>query len=416
MPEEVIKILREGQYRIESNNFVVSAPKIFKKTKEQEIDESTERIESLRNEIRELEADINNKIEKAESDAEEIVEKAEMEAQRVVEQAEKSAFDRVQKSLDEKEEVLDEKNHELLQIIEDAKKEAANIITESQTRAREIEEDARRQGFEKGHEEGFEFAKQEVEHMVKRLHSIISATLEERERIMVHSEKQIINLVHAMVRKIVKRLTQEEQDMVINNTKSALELIRGAMNVYIHVNPDDYEYTMKHKEELIGMIEGMPEVKFFEDPAIGKGGVYIETDIGEVDATVANQLEEIESKLNYYAPIKVTPKISSPPPPPQPPKDELGEMEAVDSNSYDSSVIPDSDQLRRQVHVSKNESIGEPPRKPEYTRQKPKEETPSPESEQDKVREFLDKGFSEDPNKKNSESEISVPKNPLDKG
>lgn len=416
MPEEVIKILREGQYQIDTSNFVVSAPKIFKKTKEQEIDESSKRIEDLRNEIRELEADINKKIEKAETDAEEIVEKAEMEAQRVVEQAEKSAFERVQKSLDEKEEVVEEKTHELQKILEDAKQEAAKIIDDAQKRALNIEEEARRDGFEKGHQEGFHFAEQEVEHMVKRLHSIVRATIDERERILVHSEKQIINLVLSMVRKIVKRLTQEENDMVINNTKAALELIRGAMKVYIRVNPDDYDYTMKHKEELINMIEGMPEVKFFEDPSIGKGGVYIETDIGEVDATIASQLEEIENKLNYYAPIKVKPNAITPSTPPEPEPDELNEMDAVDSNTFESSTIPNDEQLKGQMKQTEEEPIGPPPRKPEYTRQKPKEETPSSESDQDKVQEFLDKGFSDEQPGEEPETEISIPKNPLEEG
>jgi len=114
-----------------------------------------------------------------------------------------------------------------------------------------------------------------------------------------------MNLVLTMVKKIVKRLTQNDEKVVINNVKEALSLVRGAMMVYIHVSPDDFNIATKHKDELIKMIEGMPEVKFLEDPTVDKGGVYIETDIGEIDARISTQLEEIESKIKHYAPLKV---------------------------------------------------------------------------------------------------------------
>lgn len=307
-PKVQAKILRSGQYQIDTNRYIVQAPKIFKRTKEQEIDESTKRIDELRSEIRTLEEELTKKIEKSEHDAEEILDKAEQEAKRLIDEAEKSAFNRVQKSLDEKEGVIEDKSKEIDDMMASARTDAQNIVEESHKNAEEIKEEARENGFNKGREEGFEFAKQEVEHMVGRLHSIIQATLEERERILVHSERQIINLVLTMVRKIVKRLTDEEQNMVVYNIQSALELIRGAMKVYIRVNPSDYRYTLEHKDALIRMIEGMPEVKFFEDPTIAKGGVFVETDIGEVDATVASQLEEIESQMKYYIPVKVKPK------------------------------------------------------------------------------------------------------------
>jgi flagellar assembly protein FliH len=152
--------------------------------------------------------------------------------------------------------------------------------------------------------------------------------LEEREKILVHSERQIMSLVIAMVKKIVKKLTAEEENIVINNTKEALSIVRGAMKVYIHVNPEDYNYTTKHKDELIKLIEGMPEVKIFEDPTVDRGGVFIETDVGDIDAKIANQLEEIEEKIKFYMPIKVkgkdldkTDKASS--------QDELNQAEVI---------------------------------------------------------------------------------------
>lgn len=306
------KILRAGQYQVESTKFIVHAPKVFRKTKEQEIDESTARIDELREEIRALEQELNVKLEKSETEAEEIIEKAESEAERLVKQAEKSAFDRVQSSLDEKEQVLMERQQESREIINQAQNEALKKVQEAEVHSEEIREKSRQDGFKQGQVEGFQASKNEVEHMIRRLHSVIEASIDERERILIHSERQIINLVMTMVEKVVKKLTLEDQNVVVNNIKEALELVRGAMKVYIHVHPDDYAFTMEFKEELIAMIEGNPSVKFLENPSIGRGGVFIETDVGEIDATISTQLNEIQEQIRYYMPVKVTSDIKRP--------------------------------------------------------------------------------------------------------
>ncbi len=303
-----LRVLREGQYRIESNRYILEAPRVFKKTREQEIDESLQRIESLKDEIRSLENEINAKIEKSERAAEEIVEKAELEAERIVKEAEKAAFDRVQKSLEDQQSIIEEKRREAEEILNQARQEAEKILAQAQQEALRIQEEAQKEGFRQGHEHGFLEGKEELRTMVERLKQVIYATIQEREKILVHSEQQILNLILTMVKKVVKKLTVEEQNVVLNNAKEALTLVRGAMRVYIHVNPEDYNFTIQHKEELIRMIEGMPEVKFFENPAVDRGGVLIETDIGEVDATIATQLEELENKIQFYVPARVKSK------------------------------------------------------------------------------------------------------------
>ncbi len=302
------KILRSGQYRVEDSRYVIHAPKVFKKTKEQEIDETTQRIEDLHEEIKKLENEIIVRTEKNEKEAEEIIDKAEAEAERIVKEAEDASFERVKKSVEDKDNTLQEKRSEAEEIINEAKGISSELIRNAEIEAEKIKADAKSDGFETGRNEGFEAGKDEIISMNERLKLIIKATLEEREKILVHSEKQIMNLILTMVKKIVKKLTLEEENVVINNTKDALSIIRGAMKVFIHVNPSDFEYTTKHKDELIKMIEGMPEVKVFEDPSVDKGGVFIETDVGDVDAKIATQLDEIENKIRFYMPVKVKTK------------------------------------------------------------------------------------------------------------
>ncbi len=302
------KILKNGEYYVDNSHFVLSAPRVFKKTKEQQIDEATQRIRELNEEIKRLEKELNEKLEMAKTDADEFIQKAQQEAENIIAKAEKDAFDRIKKSLEEKEAVILQTKEEVKKIIEEAELEKERIINNAMEESKRIREEAYREGYETGKNEGFESGRAELMSMIDRLKSIIQLTLQERERILVHSERQILNLVLTMVKKIVKKLTHEEENVVIENVKEALSIIRGAMKVYIHVNPLDYDYTTRFKDEFIKLIEGMPEIKIFEDPTVDRGGVYIETDLGEIDARISSQLEEIEDKIKFYIPVKIKAK------------------------------------------------------------------------------------------------------------
>ncbi len=323
------KILRAGQYLIESNRFIVQAPKVFKKTKEQDVDESTKRIEDLHNEIKKLEDEIAKKQEEGEKQSNEIVRNAEANAEKIISEAEKGAFERVKKSMEEKEGAVAEQSQEGENILSKAKEDAAEIIRQANEESTKIKGQARQEGFEAGRDEGYNEGREEIKSMIERLHSIIAVTIKEREKILINSERQIMNLVLTMVKKIVKKLTQEDSKVVINNVKEALSLIRGAMMVYIHVNRGDFDFVSRHKNELIKLIEGMPEVKILEDPSVDKGGVYIETDIGEIDAKIGTQLEEIENKIKYYMPVKVQGKMADSK------EDKIGKEEIEDDASHE---------------------------------------------------------------------------------
>ena len=86
----------------------------------------------------------------------------------------------------------------------------------------------------------------------------------------------------------------EEENVVINNTKEALSIIRGAMKVYIHVNPDDYNYTIKHKDELREIISG------FHKAGI-RTSIFVDPDVEMVRNAKATGTDRVELYTESYA-------------------------------------------------------------------------------------------------------------------
>jgi len=56
------------------------------------------------------------------------------------------------------------------------------------------------------------------------------------------------------------------------------------------------------------MLEGVKSIQVAEDSSVDSGGCVIETDFGEIDARISNQLAELESKILEVSPIKTKPK------------------------------------------------------------------------------------------------------------
>lgn len=298
------RILHNGQYKLKDSNKIAVPIRSFRSEFEEELSVQ-ERINNMNLEIQQLEYQIEQKKQQGHEQANKILEQVKDEARKVIEDAEQHAFDRIQKSVHEKENIIQQSKEDAEKIIQKAQKEASEILEEAQKTITKLKTEAHQEAFTEGKELGFQSGKEEIQLLVERLHSVVAETVRERERILMHSETQVINLVLTMVGKIVKKLTADYKEIVINNIKAALELLKGAMTIFIHVSPRDYNFAVSHKQELINMIEAQAEIKFIEDPTIEPGGVYIETDTGDIDATINSQLEELETQMRFYMPVKV---------------------------------------------------------------------------------------------------------------
>ena len=297
------RILHDGQYEIRTTSMDVP----IKEFDTENIVEKNiqKRISSMRSEIEELEIKIKEKRRISQEKADTILAQVQDEAKKVLEEAEQHAFNRVQKSVQEKEITLQQTSQEVEMIRAKALREAEEMKEDANKDSIKIKDIAQKDGYEDGVQKGIAASQTEVDFAIERLHSIVAETARERERILNHSETQVINLVITMVKKVVKKLAAEHQDIVMNNIRSALELLRGAMTIFIRVSPLDFNYVSSFKEELVRKIERRADLKFIEDPTIEPGGVYIETDTGDIDVTIRSQLEELENQMRFYMPVKV---------------------------------------------------------------------------------------------------------------
>ncbi len=229
---------------------------------------------------------------------------AQEEAEGIVKEAEERAFQELKSKTDEGEKLKQEAADEAARTEAEARSRADQVLKEAEEQVEGIKKDAYAEGFESGREAGYEEGKGEVERLVTHLHGIISSAIEKRNEIIDESETQVINLVLLIAQKVIKVISENQKNVVINNAIQALRKLKSRGDVVIRVNLEDVDLTTDHVKDFMRMVENVRSITIMEDTRVDRGGCIIETDFGEIDARIKAQFNEIEEKILELAPIR----------------------------------------------------------------------------------------------------------------
>jgi flagellar assembly protein FliH len=209
-----------------------------------------------------------------------------------------------------------------------AEAEAQGIIGEAQEKIRQLEEESRLTleqekkealdaGRNAGREEGYAQGQAEVERLIQRTQTVLERAQDKRGEILAETEQEIVDLVLLLTRKVVKAITESQRTVILQNVVQSLRKVKSRGNVIIRVNMADLKLTTEHTKNFIRMMEGVKGIQVVEDSTVDPGGCIIETDFGEIDARIASQLAELETKIMELSPIRTKPRA---PPGPEKPR------------------------------------------------------------------------------------------------
>ena len=229
---------------------------------------------------------------------------AQEEAQAIKKEAERVAFDEVKRKNNQAQKIRQEAEDAAKHLLEEARQQAAALEGEIRGRVEKIEQEAREKGGGEGREQGFQQGQAEVQRLIDNLQRIISAAIERRNLIIEESETQVINLVLLIAKKVIKVISENQKNVVINNVVQALRKLKSRGEVVIRVNLADLELTSAHIADFMKMVENVKSITVLEDSSVDRGGCILETDFGQIDARISSQLSEIEERILELAPIR----------------------------------------------------------------------------------------------------------------
>ena len=294
-------VFRPGEAKNIEEKVMLPLYKDYSPIEDVEVEEEEEytgpTAEDLRREAEEYKVQFEKEKQQLKADAQK-------EAERIIKAAEDTAFAEVKRQTDQAAVIKADAENEASAIIEKAKAEAAQIVAEAQSQHDKIVSEARTDGFEQGHQEGYEKGAAEVDRLIERMHKILEAVMQRREEILQDTESQIVELVILMARKVIKILSENQKNVIMANTVAALRKVKTRGNVTLRVNIEDVKLTTAHADEFIQHVENVQGITVQEDSSVEKGGCIVETDFGAIDARISSQLTELENKILEVSPVK----------------------------------------------------------------------------------------------------------------
>lgn len=153
------------------------------------------------------------------------------------------------------------------------------------------------EAYARGQRDAMTAAAAKLESSAQALAAALKQVDQLRHQMAQNSREDMLRLVMAITEQIIQREVSVHTDIINQVIAEALKASVRADHYRIKVNPEDLAAVNEHKPLFLASISGLKNLMVEADPAVTAGGCKIESDLGEVDATLETQLEAIRHAL-----------------------------------------------------------------------------------------------------------------------
>jgi flagellar assembly protein FliH len=167
------------------------------------------------------------------------------------------------------------------------------LRTAHQERLAAIEREAFASGYEAGERAGLEAGRTRAEAMLRRLAQTLDELRSLRDTLLRQTERQMVELALGIARKVLRREAAFDQDLLVAMARVALDRVGDQASATIRLNPEDYAVTaQRHGDQWAGS-----RITVLADPTVSRGGCIVESEFGQVDASVDAQFDHVAQAL-----------------------------------------------------------------------------------------------------------------------
>jgi flagellar assembly protein FliH len=151
--------------------------------------------------------------------------------------------------------------------------------------------------FTRGKRAGLEIAEKQLGETVRALGDALEEIGRLRETILKNSAEDMLRLVMVIAEQVVQSEVAAKEDIILTTLNKALHGAIKSDEFHVKVNPEDFAVVTEKKPLFLAGISGLKNIAFEADPQIARGGCLVESSLGQVDATIETQMEEIRRHL-----------------------------------------------------------------------------------------------------------------------
>jgi len=167
----------------------------------------------------------------------------------------------------------------------------SDLLADAWAQAEQIREQARIAGEAVGRAAGLRAGAEQLESGLSALSSALDQVQDLREELVGVLELDAVELAFALAERILSGTLDIQPERVLDVARNALRRAADRNRVTLVVNPDDLDLVTDSVQRLRGELGGIEHCDVQSDRRVGRGGVILRTEAGEIDATVETQLD-----------------------------------------------------------------------------------------------------------------------------
>lgn len=197
--------------------------------------------------------------------------------------------------------------------LEQVRAQAAELLQAARNEAAAIRETALREAREAGRRDGLAEAgkqvdarivqlveqqvHQRVEQALPAVAAIAQTLQQEADAWRTHWEEAAIHTAVAIAEKILHRTIETRPDAATSMIAEALRLAAGHPQLRVSLHPDDLAQFGAEAEGIVRSLSSCAAAVLVSDAGVGRGGCFIETKHGEIDARISTIMQRVAEEL-----------------------------------------------------------------------------------------------------------------------
>ena len=175
-----------------------------------------------------------------------------------------------------------------------AKEETAE---ETKRQVEEAQKNGYAQGKTDGLMEGQSSVRAEVDEAKEVLRKLVEDIKAGLDTVWEECRKCSLELTLLIAEKVTGNIAGEYKELAKDLTVRGMAMVRDQSRVQILVNPENADYLRRQTVDLMSLTEGVKEIEIIEHSSVTPGGVIIETDAGQIDGRIEEQLGAVIAAL-----------------------------------------------------------------------------------------------------------------------
>lgn len=188
---------------------------------------------------------------------------------------------------------------------EDARVQAAKILADAENDAKEIRENARKEGYNQGLEEGNMEAMKRADVYLENIHKeqeiVIQEAMQQMETDLCESEAKMVDVSCMLIQKLTGILVEQYKPVLLHMINSSLSDSDTSSKFIIKVSEDNYAYVSDNHDRLVGAGNPNISIEVYGDSKLDNQQCIIESDNGIVDLSMNVQVKNLITAIKLMS-------------------------------------------------------------------------------------------------------------------